>query len=120
MLTAALTNPAVWLVLVILAFACILYAWRIVRPMRHGDPQHGQTAWLVVVGVSLTGFAYAVILALVSGVLVSLEHAALLLLAFVAAGAPMIIEYVQDHLDHSQRQRARDIISRIGQLTDEE
>lgn len=120
MLTDALTNSAAWLVLVILSGACVFYAWRIVRPMRHDDPEHGQTAWLVVVGVALTGLAYAVILAIAEGILVALEHAALLLLAFVFAGVPMIVEYVQDHLDHKQRQRARAVISRIGQLTDED
>lgn len=120
MLTSAIVNPAIWLVLVILAVAAIYYAWRIVRPLRHRNPAHGQTAWLVVVGVGVTIVAYTWIVAVSNSLMASLEHAALLLAAFAASGLPMIIEYVDDHIRRNEEERSRNIMHEISQILSDE
>jgi cobalamin biosynthesis protein CobD/CbiB len=116
MLTSAIVNPAIWLVLVILAVAAIYYAWRIVRPLRHRNPAHGQTAWLVVVGVAVTVVAYTFIVAASSNIVTSLEHAVLLLSAFAVSGLPMIVEYIDDHLRRDEEERSRSIMQEISQI----
>ena len=73
-----------------IAYAVIV---RRLRQRTHGH--HGQTAWLVVVGVGVVVGVYAA--------LTDLQSAGLLALLFAAAGLPMIAEYVDSHTDWLQR-----------------
>lgn len=102
MITATAAHPATWVILAILDLACWFYGFRIVRAMRRAQPDHGQTAWLVAVGVSLVIVAGAAIVAVTAGIATAIDWTAFVLLLFVAAGLPMIIEYVGDHI-HRQR-----------------
>ncbi len=77
------------LVLLALLLVGIGYAW-LVRRLRRRARNHGYTAFLVVVGNLLVAVGYAV--------LAGLEAAVLLLLCMAAAGAPMVVEYIDDHL----------------------
>lgn len=76
------------------------YAW-LVRRLRHRSPQHGYTAWLVVVGDLIVVAGYAV--------LAGIEAAVLLVLCLAAAGIPMIVEYIDDHLRTEEGQKRLDI-----------
>lgn len=120
MLMSALVNPAIWLVLIILATACVVYAWRIVRRMRHDNPDHGQTAWLVVIGVAATIIAYTCMVAIASNLINALEYGALLLLAFAVAGLPMVVEYVDDHLAQRRHAQQSSILREISQILSDE
>lgn len=120
MLNDAVNNPTIWLILVLLAVACIYYAWKIVRPLRYRNPAHGQTAWLVVIGVAVTVVAYTLIVTAVSNITTSLEHTALLLTTFAVSGLPMIVEYIDDHLRRNEEERSRNIMQEISQLLSDE
>lgn len=73
----------------------IIYA-AIVRSLRtRTNGRHGQTAWLVVVGVGVVVGVFST--------LTNAETAWLLLLLFACAGTPMIVEYVDSHSDLLQR-----------------
>lgn len=91
--------------IVIVALSLVLaasgYAY-LVRKLRRRNPDHGQTAWLVVVGVAMVVVGYA----FVAGI----EHAAIVAGLFAAAGIPMIVEYVDDHTDLISRRRMADRI----------
>jgi hypothetical protein len=76
-------------VLLALLLVGIGYAW-LVRRLRRRARNHGYTAFLVVVGNLLVAVGYAV--------LAGLEAAVLLVLCMAAAGAPMVVEYIDDHL----------------------
>lgn len=78
-----------------------------VRHVRNRHPDHGQTAWFVVVGVG------AVIIAF--GIVVGSDLAIVLLALFACAGGPMIIEYVDSHTDTLRRLR---MAARIAQRED--
>ena len=73
-----------------IAYAVIV---RRLRQRTHGH--HGQTAWLVVVGVGVVVTVY--------GLLTDIQSAGLLLALFTAAGLPMVAEYVDSHSDWLQR-----------------
>lgn len=87
-------------VLVALLILGIGYAW-LVRRLRRRNPSHGYTAFLVVAGDLLvaTGFAF------VAGA----QMAVLLVLCMGAAGVPMIVEYVDDHLRDEEKKGGLDI-----------
>lgn len=72
----------------------ICYA-AVVRHVRKRDPNHGQTAWFVVVGVGVVVAAY--------GLLAGIDAALTLLGLFAAAGVPMVVEYVDSHTGMLQR-----------------
>jgi hypothetical protein len=93
-------DPFVVIVLLLLLLAGAGYAW-LVRCLRRRNRQHGYTAWLVVVGdlIVTAGFA------LVAGI----DAAVLLVLCLTAAGVPMIIEYIDDHLREQESERRLDI-----------
>lgn len=75
-----------------------------IRKLRHRDRDHGQTAWLVVAGVAMVISGYAIV--------AGIEQAAVLLMLFIAAGIPMIVEYVDDHTSLISRRRMADRIRR--------
>jgi 4-amino-4-deoxy-L-arabinose transferase-like glycosyltransferase len=85
--------PAIDLIVVAVLLALLLigiaYAW-LVRRLRQRYPRHGYTAFLVVVGDLIVVGGYAV--------LAGMHAASLLLLCMAAAGLPMVVEYVEDHL----------------------
>lgn len=120
MLEKALTQPSTYLILAILCGIALYYAFRTVRPLRQRDREHGQTAWLVVVGVAVTGLAYTAILVISSGLLAALEHLALLVICFVVSGIPMIIEYIDDYTTRHQQQARRQSIANISHLIRED
>lgn len=93
-------DPFVVIVLLLLLVAGVGYAC-LVRYLRRRNRQHGYTAWLVVVGdlIVTAGFA------MVAGV----DAAVLLVLCLTAAGVPMIVEYVDDHLRAQESERRLDI-----------
>ena len=93
-------DPFVVIVLLFLLLAGSGYAC-LVRYLRRRNRQHGYTAWLVVVGdlIVTAGFA------MVAGV----DAAVLLFLCLTAAGAPMIVEYIDDHLRQQESERRLDI-----------
>jgi len=84
-----------------------IYAFVVVRNMRRRDHDHGQTAWLVVVGVGVVVVAYTYI--------TTIEQGILLLALFAAAGIPMIVEYVDDHIDRIHRRRLASFIASLNQ-----
>ena len=116
MLETALTQPATYLVLVVLLGAALYYAYRTVRPLRRRDPDHGQTAWLVVVGVAGTGLAYTLIVIVGAGLLAGLEHLALLVLCFIVAGIPMTVEYIDDYTTRRQQGKQNDVLAEINHM----
>ncbi len=87
-------------VLVALLFVGVGYAF-LVRRLRRRHADHGQTAWLVVVGDLIVAVGFAVI----AGV----NSAIVLLLCMAAAGIPMIVEYVDDHLRNQERKGGLDL-----------
>ena len=88
------------IVLLTLVLAGIGYAW-LVRKLRRRNPHHGYTAWLVVVGnvIIVAGFA----------VLVGINLAVLLVLCMAAAGIPMVVEYIDDHLRSEEQKGGLDL-----------
>ena len=83
----------------LLLFGC-LYAGLVRFMARRGA--EGQTAWLVVVGVAVTGSA--------AGFVISVENSLLLAACFVASGLPMVVEYVsrveaERRADHEQAKK---------------
>ena len=93
-------DPFVVIVMLVLLLAGSAYAC-LVRYLRRRNRQHGYTAWLVVVGdlIVTAGFA------MVAGV----DAAVLLFLCLTAAGVPMIVEYIDDHLRQQESERRLDI-----------
>jgi len=87
-------------VLFLLLIVGIGYAW-LVRKLRQRNPDHGYTAFLVVAGnlIVATGFAF------VAGV----QMAVVLVVCMGAAGVPMIVEYVDDHLRNEEKKGGLDI-----------
>ncbi len=83
-------------ILVGLFIAGILYAV-FVRRLRRREPNHGYTAFLVVGGdlLVVAGFYF----------LAGAHAAFVLLLCMASAGIPMVIEYVDDHLNHRREER---------------
>lgn len=118
-----LTNPTTYIILIILAVACALYAWRYVRATRRRNRNHGQTALFVVIGSAAVGIAYTIALAATYGIAAAITPAVLLLLCYIAAGIPMIIEYIDDHIgDAAERHSSaslRDLLKDIN-IHDEE
>jgi uncharacterized membrane protein YbhN (UPF0104 family) len=102
---AATTNlpaidPTVVVVLLLLLLAGIAYAW-LVRRLRRRHPRHGYTAFLVVGGNLIVVGGYAL--------LVGVQAALLLFCCMAAAGVPMVVEYVDDHLAATAPERRLDI-----------
>lgn len=93
-----------YIVLLYLVLFGLGYGWR-VRRLREMRRNHGYTAWLVVVGNGVIIFAF--------GLLAGLEAAALLLLCNVAAGAPMIWEYMDYHLNAENEEEQRQAAARL-------
>jgi hypothetical protein len=91
--------------LLLLVLFGIIYA-AIIRRMRRRNPDHGQTAWLVVVGNATITAAFTALYGINAG--------AVLLACMAAAGLPMIIEYVDDHLDSAERRRIAEILRIVG------
>lgn len=112
----ALTQPSTWLILLALGLAAAFYAYRIVRPLRKRDRNHGQTCWLVVGGVAGTIAAYGGLLATITDLSIAVEHTTLLLILFTVSGLPMIFEYVDDHSRRSQEDDQRHILSQINDI----
>lgn len=115
-ITTILTNPITWLVLALLHAACWAYAYGIVRRMRRSDPNHGQTAWLVVIGNSAIGATLFAIAWITIGLTNAIGLLILLLLANLAAGVPMIVEYVGDHINHSRQNSDRNIAMDVDDI----
>lgn len=88
------------IVLLLLFIVGVGYAW-LVRRLRHRSPQHGYTAWLVVVGDLIVVAGYAV--------LAGIDAAVLLVLCLAAAGIPMIVEYIDDHLRTEEKKGRLDL-----------
>ena len=86
--------------LLLLFIVGVGYAW-LVRRLRHRSPQHGYTAWLVVVGDLIVVAGYAV--------LAGIDAAVLLVLCLAAAGIPMIVEYIDDHLRTEEKKGRLDL-----------
>lgn len=80
------------IVLVLLFVAGIAYAL-FVRRLRRRSRNHGYTAFLVVGGDLLIAVGF--------GFLAGPHAAGVLLACMAAAGIPMVVEYVDDHLSHS-------------------
>ena len=87
-------------VLLMLLAAGFAYAW-LVRRLRRRNPNHGYTAFLVAGGnlIVALGFAF------VAGV----QMAVLLVLCMGAAGVPMIVENVDDHLLNEEKKGGLDL-----------
>lgn len=81
---------------------------RIVGRIEDDDPDHGYTAIWVVIGVLVTVAA--------SAFLVGWWNALLVLLAFAASGAPMILGSIRRHLRNRRRDR-RAIVSQFEEIT---
>lgn len=85
-----------------------LYGYGIVRTLRRrsnpGD-DHGQTAWLVVIGVAVVGIAFALV--------TTIDQAVTLFLLFAAAGIPMVVEYTDSHTDLIRRQRLASFLASL-------
>lgn len=98
LLSPALSTNPVSLIAVLLGLMLfgVLYA-AAVRSLRNRKREHGQTAWLVVVGNS------AVIVAF--GLLAGIAAAVLLTACMAAAGVPMILEYVDDYLRSQEKEK---------------
>jgi hypothetical protein len=118
-ITAILTNPITWLMLALLHLACWIYAFGIVRRMRKDDPEHGQTAWLVVIGNSAVGLTLAAITWITSSLNNAISLLLLLLLANLFAGLPMIAEYISSHTSRHNQTNDRTIAQRIIQDVEE-
>jgi peptidoglycan/LPS O-acetylase OafA/YrhL len=89
----SINTNATLIVLVALFVAGIAYAL-IVRRLRRRNRNHGYTAFLVVGGDLLIAIGF--------GFLAGAHAAGVLLACMAAAGIPMIVEYVDDHLgNHS-------------------
>lgn len=87
-------------VLLGLLFAGFAYAW-LVRYLRRRNPNHGYTAFLVVGGNLIVAIGFA----LVSGI-----GAAVVLLACMgAAGVPMIVESMDNHLRNEEKKGGLDL-----------
>jgi uncharacterized membrane protein YbhN (UPF0104 family) len=84
------TNATI-IVLVALLIAGSIYAF-FVRRLRRRVRNHGYTAFLVVGGDLLIAIGF--------GFLAGAHAAGVLLACMAAAGIPMIVEYVDDHLDN--------------------
>lgn len=112
-IATVLTNPITYLILLGLAVACTAYAWLYVRRTRRKSPHHGQTALFVVIGSAIVGIAYTIGLAASYGIPAAIAPAIFLLLCYIAAGIPMIVEYIDDHTDSAGRQQTIDNINRI-------
>lgn len=96
-------NPPYWtawtaVILLVLLLFGIAYAL-IVRRLRRRSPDHGHTAWLVVVGDA------AIVLAF--GLLAGVDSAILLIACMTAAGLPMVVEYLDDQLPAAGLQRTK-------------
>jgi hypothetical protein len=91
------TNPSTYLILIVLGVGCALYAYGYVRTTRRRNPNHGQTALFVAIGSAAVGIAYTIALAATYGIAAAIAPAFLLLLCYIAAGLPMIVEYIDDH-----------------------
>lgn len=96
-ITTALTNPITYLWLIILAISTTIYAYGFVRRLRRRRANHGQTAFLVIVGNSIVAGFYFIILATAIGYTAALPNLAVLLICNIVAGLPMIVEYIDDH-----------------------
>jgi len=70
---------------------------RLVRGLRMRYPDHGQTPWLVAMGVAVVLVAY--------GIVAGVEQALLVALLFGAAGVPMVFEYVDAYSSQLSRQK---------------
>jgi len=66
----------------------ILYYWMEIK-----EPDHGQTPWAVVIGVTFVGMLYFALLYTWTGLDTALRHISALFLLFLMAGIPMIIGY---------------------------
>lgn len=77
-----------WLIFGLVLAGLNLFGWLFAALVRNMAKRRveGQTAWLVVVGVAVTGGA--------SALLIGIENALLLASCFVASGIPMVVEYV--------------------------
>lgn len=115
-ITTTLTNPTTWLILTVLHAACWAYAYGIVRRLRSQDPDHGQTAWLVVIGNSGISIALFSITWITNGLLNAIGILVLLLLANLFAGIPMIVEYIGSHI---QRRRSAGDLAALTNLLDQ-
>ena len=93
-----------YIVLLCLVLFGLAYAWA-VRKLRKRKRNHGYTAWLVVVGNAAVGVGF--------GFIVGLEAAVILLLCNAAAGIPMIVEYIDDHLRHDAEDSERATAARL-------
>ena len=108
-----LTNPITYLILIVLAVGCTLYAYRYVRPTRQRSPDHGQTALFVVIGSAAVGVAYTIALAATYGIAAAITPAILLLLCYIVAGLPMIAEYIDDHTGAAAKRRQSASLSEL-------
>lgn len=97
-------QPTAYTVLLGLLLFGLGYAW-VVRKLRKRKRDHGYTAWLVVVGNAAVGVGF--------GFIAGLEAAVILLLCNAAAGIPMIVEYIDDHLRHEEEDSERATAARL-------
>lgn len=118
-ITIILNNPITWLMLALLHAACWAYAYGIVRRLRNNNPNHGQTAFLVIVGNSAVGLTLAAITWITSSLNNAISLLLLLLLANLFAGIPMIVEYIGSHTNQHTRTNDRTIAERIIQDVEE-
>lgn len=91
------TNPITYLILCILGFAAWIYAYKVVRPLRRRNRDHGQTALLVVIGSAGVGIAFTVGLAVSLGIMQAIVIGAWLIVCNIVAGAFVVWEYTDDH-----------------------
>lgn len=104
-------QPATNIVVLALALFGVAYA-ALVRRIRQRDPEHGYTAWLVVVGNAAIVIAYTL--------LVGLELGALLFTCMAAAGAPMVVEFGDWYLSRAERSRQQQDLADLLKDVDEE